>query len=44
MEKIPKLEKWEWLSWEEIKNLGDKNFFPMQNFIKNNPNFDPHNT
>jgi 8-oxo-dGTP diphosphatase len=38
-----KLEKWEWLSWDEIKNLWDKNFLPVQNFIKKYPDFDPSN-
>ena len=38
-----KLEKWEWMSWEEIKLLWDKNFLPMQNFIKKYPDFDPTN-
>ncbi|NDK09845.1 NUDIX domain-containing protein [Candidatus Gracilibacteria bacterium] len=36
-----KLEKWEWLSWEEIIKLGDKNFLPVQNFIEKYPDFDP---
>jgi len=36
-----KLEKWEWLSWEEIIKLWDKNFLPVQNFIEKYPDFDP---
>lgn len=38
-----KLEKWEWMSWEDIKNLWGKNFLPMQNLIELYPNFDPSN-
>lgn len=36
-----KLESWDWMSWEEIKKLWDKNFLPVQEFIKKYPNFDP---
>jgi len=37
-----KLEKWEWLSWDEIKKLWSNNFLPIQEFIKKYPDFDPH--
>lgn len=36
-----KIQKWEWLTWEEIKKLWNKNFLPIQNFIKKYPDFDP---
>lgn len=36
-----KLEKWEWLTWKEIKNLWNRNFLPMQNLINKYPDFDP---
>lgn len=36
-----KLEEWRWMSWDEIKKLWEKNFLPMQEFIKKYPNFDP---
>ena len=36
-----KLEEWKWMGWDEIKNLWDKNFLPIQNFIKKYPDFDP---
>ena len=36
-----KLEKWEWMNWSDIKNLWEKNFLPMQEFIKKYPFFDP---
>ena len=36
-----KLESWQWMSWDEIKKLWDKNFLPMQNFIKEYPDFSP---
>lgn len=38
-----KLEEWGWLSWDEIKKFWDKNFLPIQNFIKKYPDFDPKN-
>lgn len=36
-----KLEKWEWFSWEDIKNLWNKNFLPVNELIKKYPDFDP---
>jgi 8-oxo-dGTP diphosphatase len=36
-----KLERWDWLSWKDIKNLWDRNFLPMQNLIEKYPDFDP---
>ena len=36
-----KLGSWQWMSWDEIKNLWEQNFFPMQNFIKKYPDFNP---
>lgn len=36
-----KLIKWEWLSWDEVIKLWDKNFLPMQEFIKKHTHFDP---
>lgn len=36
-----KLEEWKWMNWKEIQLLWEKNFLPMQNFIKQYPYFDP---
>lgn len=36
-----KLEKWEWMSWDDIKALWNKNFLPIQELIKKYPDFDP---
>lgn len=36
-----KLEKWEWMTWEEVKILWSRNFLPIQNLIKKYPDFDP---
>lgn len=36
-----KIEEWLWLTWDEIKNLWDKNLLSMQNHIKKYPHFNP---
>ncbi len=36
-----KLEKWIWMSWDDVKSIWDNLFIPMQNFIKKYPDFDP---
>jgi hypothetical protein len=36
-----KLEKWEWITWDEVRAIWDNLFIPIQNFIKKYPDFDP---